>query len=113
MRAAKWRSALIGRVELIRELRKTDIVPPDNIPDQIDMENDLKRTFPMVLWFTNTRHLGNIETVLKMYAFMKTNYQRFYKKFNKRKDDLLEVYEDFTISNETVNKRIAEYEKRV
>jgi len=50
--------------------------------------------------------------VRKMYDFMKTNYQRFCKKFNKRKDDLLEVYEDFTISNETVNKRIAEYEKR-
>ena len=54
----------------------------------------------------------NSKEVRKMYAFMKTNYQRFCKKFNKRKDDLLEVYEDFTISNETVNKRIAEYEKR-
>ena len=70
MRAAKWRSALIGKVELISELRKTPIVPPRNIPDQIDMENDLKRTFPNVLWFTSAKHLGNIEKVLKMYAFM-------------------------------------------
>ena len=54
----------------------------------------------------------NSKEVRKMYAIMKTNYQRFCKKFNKRKDDLLEVYEDFNISNETVNKRIAEYEKR-
>jgi len=67
MRAVKWRSVLIGNTELIQELRKTPILPPVVIPDQSDMENDLKRTFPHSIWFSG-KHLDNLSKILRMYA---------------------------------------------
>ncbi len=68
MRAAKWRSALIGDMELIRQLRQSVIKAPLIIRDQTDMENDLRRTFPKNQWFNTDEHLRNITTILMAYA---------------------------------------------
>tara|TARA_B100001057_G_scaffold413779_2_gene430510 strand:+ start:2285 stop:3004 length:720 start_codon:yes stop_codon:yes gene_type:complete len=67
MRAHRWRSTLIGKINLIRELRKTRlIVPFDKIPDEDVIMQDLVRTFPETMWYTE--HLKELREVIMCYA---------------------------------------------
>lgn len=66
MRASKWRSALIGDIQLINKLRLTPVTTPCDVRDQTDIDNDLTRTFPTEPWFHD--HLDNIRTILMVYA---------------------------------------------
>lgn len=66
MRASKWRAALIGDLELIHKLRQTPVIPPDEVRDQNDINNDLTRTFPTESWFLD--HLEDLRTILMVYA---------------------------------------------
>lgn len=73
MRASKWRAALIGDLELIRDLRQSTLTEPLIIRDQCTMEQDLKRTFPTIEWFNKGEHLANVQKILMSYAEVNPN----------------------------------------
>lgn len=66
MRASKWRSALIGDIQLINKLRLTPVTIPRHVRDEVDIDNDLTRTFPTESWFHD--HLDALRTILMVYA---------------------------------------------
>jgi len=73
MRALKWRSMLMGDQALIKTLRKCKITAPFSIRDQEVMDNDLRRTFPQMVWYSEGRHMDNISTILMAYANVNEN----------------------------------------
>lgn len=68
MRAAKWRDILIGDTELIEKLRETPVIPPQQIRDQLVMNNDIRRTFPTEGWFNTEKHIKNLRAIIMAYA---------------------------------------------
>lgn len=68
MRAVKWRRALIGDMKRLSQLRDTHehIFVPDRIADEIDLNNDLERTFPGLSY--SSEQLEPIKNILKVYA---------------------------------------------
>jgi len=67
MRAHRWRYTLIGKLDLVRELRKTKLILPlDRIPDEDVIMQDLVRTFPESTWYTD--HLKDLRKIIMCYA---------------------------------------------
>lgn len=67
MRAIKWRRKLMGTIDLITELRKTNLIVPTELPPDYDvMMSDMTRTYPETDWYND--HLKEIRMVLVCYA---------------------------------------------
>lgn len=68
MRAHRWRYTLIGKLNLIRELRKTSLtLPLDRLEEEDVIMQDLCRTFPETTWYTD--HLKDLRKIIMCYAF--------------------------------------------